>query len=95
VVICAHSVIANMLFTAVVSKLCLLPLCVDVISIINGLLNYVYCHLVCNMSNPYCNRGMSGGEKSFTTMALLLAMQQNNESPFVLMDEFDVRVLIL
>jgi hypothetical protein len=77
VVICAHSVIANMLFTAVVTKLCLLPLCMHVISI------------------SIINRGMSGGEKSFTTMALLLAMQQNNESPFVLMDEFDVRTLYI
>jgi chromosome segregation ATPase len=36
-------------------------------------------------------RNLSGGEKACATLALLLAMQASNESPFLVMDEFDVR----
>ena len=35
----------------------------------------------------YC---CSGGERSFTTLALLLALGENLETPFRVMDEFDV-----
>ena len=34
--------------------------------------------------------GLSGGERSFTTLALTLAMGELSESPFRAMDEFDV-----
>ena len=33
---------------------------------------------------------MSGGERSFTTLALLLAIGESLETPFRVMDEFDV-----
>ena len=36
------------------------------------------------------HRGMSGGQRSFVTLALLLALGSLNESPFRVMDEFDV-----
>jgi hypothetical protein len=39
----------------------------------------------------FVRRNLSGGEKSCATLALLLAMQVSNESPSLVMDEFDVR----
>jgi len=35
-------------------------------------------------------KALSGGEKSFTTIALLLALGETLETPFRVMDEFDV-----
>ena len=35
-------------------------------------------------------RGLSGGERSYTTIAFLLALGHSTESPFRVMDEFDV-----
>jgi structural maintenance of chromosomes protein 6 len=35
-------------------------------------------------------RSMSGGERSYATLALLLALGASHESPFRVMDEFDV-----
>jgi hypothetical protein len=32
----------------------------------------------------------SGGERSYTTMCLLLALGENLETPFRILDEFDV-----
>lgn len=42
--------------------------------------------------NTQCNdmRQMSGGERSYTTLCLLLALGHVIESPFRLMDEYDV-----
>jgi chromosome segregation ATPase len=33
---------------------------------------------------------LSGGERSFATLSLLLALGSNHDCPFRLMDEFDV-----
>lgn len=35
-------------------------------------------------------KALSGGERSFTTLALLLALGERLETPFRVMDEFDV-----
>jgi structural maintenance of chromosomes protein 6 len=35
---------------------------------------------------------MSGGERSYATLALLLALGASHESPFRVMDEFDVSI---
>ncbi len=35
-------------------------------------------------------KALSGGERSFTTLALLLALGESLETPFRVMDEFDV-----
>lgn len=35
-------------------------------------------------------KALSGGERSFTTLALLIALGENLETPFRVMDEFDV-----
>ena len=35
-------------------------------------------------------KALSGGERSFTTIALLLALGESLETPFRIMDEFDV-----
>jgi structural maintenance of chromosomes protein 6 len=35
-------------------------------------------------------RTLSGGERSYTTVALLIAMWVNMEMPFNILDEFDV-----
>jgi len=35
-------------------------------------------------------RTLSGGERSYTTVALLVAMWVNMEMPFNILDEFDV-----
>ena len=35
-------------------------------------------------------KGLSGGERSFTTMCLLIALGENLETPFRILDEFDV-----
>jgi chromosome segregation ATPase len=34
--------------------------------------------------------GMSGGERSYTTLALLMSLTNSIDSPFTCMDEFDV-----
>ncbi|KAG2439303.1 hypothetical protein HXX76_004662 [Chlamydomonas incerta] len=43
-------------------------------------------------SQPYVHdlKQMSGGERSFTTVAFLLAVGANTENPFRVMDEYDV-----
>jgi chromosome segregation ATPase len=35
-------------------------------------------------------KGLSGGERSYTTMCLLIALGENLETPFRILDEFDV-----
>jgi chromosome segregation ATPase len=35
-------------------------------------------------------KGLSGGERSYTTMCLLIALGEHLETPFVILDEFDV-----
>jgi len=42
------------------------------------------------MSQTKDVKALSGGERSFTTLALLLALGENLETPFRVMDEFDV-----
>jgi len=42
------------------------------------------------MSQTNDVKALSGGERSFTTLALLLALGENLETPFRVMDEFDV-----
>eukprot|EP00611_Tribonema_gayanum_P020504 TRINITY_DN3754_c0_g3_i3.p1 TRINITY_DN3754_c0_g3~~TRINITY_DN3754_c0_g3_i3.p1 ORF type:complete len:1163 (-),score=551.53 TRINITY_DN3754_c0_g3_i3:437-3868(-) len=42
------------------------------------------------MSQSSNVRNMSGGERSYATLALLLALGKSHESPFRVMDEFDV-----
>lgn len=38
--------------------------------------------------------GMSGGERSYTTLALLMSLTNSIDSPFTCMDEFDVWVFV-
>eukprot|EP00978_Attheya_sp_CCMP212_P038460 scaffold190887_cov50-Attheya_sp.AAC.2 len=42
------------------------------------------------MSQTKDVKALSGGERSFTTLSLLLALGENLETPFRIMDEFDV-----
>merc|ERR1719273_2672073 len=42
------------------------------------------------MSQTKDVKALSGGEKSYTTLSLLLALGENLETPFRVMDEFDV-----
>mmetsp|Transcript_12762 Transcript_12762/g.27023 ORF Transcript_12762/g.27023 Transcript_12762/m.27023 type:complete len:1315 (-) Transcript_12762:148-4092(-) len=42
----------------------------------------------CSQTNDV--KALSGGERSFTTLSLLLALGENLETPFRVMDEFDV-----
>ena len=43
-----------------------------------------------NESNVSDASGMSGGERSYTTLALLMSLTNSIDSPFTCMDEFDV-----
>jgi len=43
-----------------------------------------------DMSQTKDVKALSGGERSFTTLSLLLALGENLETPFRVMDEFDV-----
>mmetsp|Transcript_6512 Transcript_6512/g.8824 ORF Transcript_6512/g.8824 Transcript_6512/m.8824 type:complete len:96 (+) Transcript_6512:2447-2734(+) len=42
------------------------------------------------MSQTKDVKALSGGERSFTTLSLLLALGESLETPFRVMDEFDV-----